>query len=191
MLHFVVYYLVYILTWRLFMFDILPHILGAIALIIWVISLQCSKKYKMLFLQLVSNILYGIQYVIWGLFSAASMNLVSIVRCYIFGQNSKKNKETPIFFLGIFVTAIIVLALINAKTFLDWIPIFAALLFTISSWQKSTRIICICCLIASVFLAFYNLIIGAYINLAGNAFEIASAAIAIFRSYLKKGKKGE
>lgn len=93
--------------WRVIMIDFLPHILGAIALIIWVISLQSSKKYTMLFLQLISNVFYGIQYVLWGLFSAASMNLVSIVRCYIFGQNSRKNKETPIFLLGVFVAIII------------------------------------------------------------------------------------
>jgi len=173
------------------MLNVFPHILGAIALIIWVISLQSSKKYTMLFLQLISNVFYGIQYVLWGLFSAASMNLVSIVRCYIFGQNSRKNKETPIFLLGVFVAIIIFLAFINCHTFLDWIPIFAALLFTVSSWQKSTRVICVCCLIASIFLALYNFIIGAYINLAGNVFEISSAVIAIFRAYLKKGNEGE
>lgn len=64
--------------------ELLPHILGATALIIWVISLQLTKKHKMLFLQLISNVLYGLQYSILGLFSAASMNLVSIIRCYIF-----------------------------------------------------------------------------------------------------------
>lgn len=168
------------------MLDILPHILGAISLIIWVISLQLSEKYKMLFLQLISNILYGLQYVMLGLFSAASMNLVSIVRCYIFGVDSKRNKETPLYLLGIFVFAILVLAIINCKTLLDIVPIIAALLFTVSSWQKSTRIICISCLIAAVFLAIYNFVVGAYINLGGNVFEITSAIIAIIRSYSKK-----
>lgn len=171
------------------MIDILPHILGALALLIWVISLQLNKKYKMLFLQLVSNILYGLQYVILGLLSAASMNLVSIVRCYIFGIDSKKNKETPIYLLGIFILAIFVLAIINCKTLLDIVPIIAALLFTISSWQKSTRIICISCLIAACFLAIYNFLVGAYINLGGNVFEITSAIIAIIRSYPKKKVK--
>lgn len=169
------------------MLDILPHMLGAIALIIWVISLQLSEKYKMLFLQLISNVLYGIQYSILGLFSASSMNLVSIVRCYIFGKDSKKNKNTPLWLLGVFVVAILILALINCKTFLDIVPIIAALLFTISSWQKSTRVICFSCLLAAVCLAIYNFIVGAYINLGGNVFEISSAAIAIIRSYSKKG----
>lgn len=168
------------------MIDIIPHILGAIALIIWVISLQLSEKHKMLFLQLISNIFYGIQYVLLGLFSAASMNLVSIVRCFIFGNDSKKNKETPLWLLGVFVSAILLLAIINCKTLLDIVPIIAALFFTVSSWQKSTRVICFSCLIAAVFLAFYNFVVGAYINLAGNVFEISSAVIAIIRSYFRK-----
>lgn len=172
--------------WRVIMIDFLPHILGAIALIIWVISLQLSQKYKMLFLQLISNVLYGLQYFMLGLFSAASMNLVSIVRCYIFGIDSKKKKTTPLWLLAVFVSAILVLALINCKTLLDFVPIIAALLFTVSSWQKSTRIICISCLIAAIFLAIYNFIVGAYINLAGNVFEISSAVIAIIRSYPKR-----
>lgn len=168
------------------MIDVLPHVLGATALIIWVISLQLTKKYKMLFLQLISNVLYGIQYSILGLFSAASMNLVSIVRCYIFGVDSKKEKNTPLWLLGVFVFAILILAFINCKTLLDIVPIIAALLFTISSWQKSTRVICFSCLIAALFLALYNFIVGAYINLCGNVFEISSAFIAIIRSYSKK-----
>lgn len=171
------------------MLDILPHILGATALIIWVISLQLSQKYKMLFLQLISNVFYGLQYSLLGLFSASSMNLVSIVRCYIFGIDSKKEKVTPLWLLGVFVSAILLLALINCKTLLDIVPIISALLFTISSWQKSTTIICISCLIAALFLAFYNFIVGAYINLAGNVFEITSAIIAIVRAVLKNQKK--
>lgn len=102
-----------------------------------------------------------------------------------FGTDSKKNKETPIWLLGVFVSAILLLAIINCKTLLDVVPIIAALFFTVSSWQKSTRIICFSCLIAAVFLAFYNFIVGAYINLGGNVFEISSAIIAIIRSYLK------
>ncbi len=168
------------------MLDILPHILGALALLIWVISLQLTQKHKMLFLQLISNVLYGSQYFILGLFSAASMNLVSIVRCYIFGVDSKNGKNTPLWLLGAFVSAILILALINCKTLLDFVPIIAALLFTVSSWQKSTRVICVSCLIAAAFLAIYNFIVGAYINLGGNVFEISSAIIAIIRSYKRK-----
>lgn len=168
------------------MFDMIPHILGGISLIIWVISLQLTQKYKMLFLQLISNILYGIQYAMLGLLSAASMNLVSTVRCYIFGQNSRKNKETPLFLLVLFVMIIIFLAILNCKTLLDTVPIIAALLFTVSSWQKSTRVICIFCLLAAICLSIYNFIVGAYINLGGNLFEISSAIIAIIRSYLRK-----
>lgn len=166
--------------------NIIPHIFGAFALATWLSSVQVNKKSNILLLQLLANALYAIQYFLLGLASTAFMNVVSVLRCYIFGINAKKNKEAPFWVLLLILFIIFILALIYCKTFLDLMPILATLLYTISTWKNDTKRLRYVYIICGVLFGVYNLIVGAYVNLIGNFFEVLSGTISIFR-FKKEG----
>ena len=109
------------------------------------------------------------------------MNLVSVFRCCTFGINARKNKDNPLWLLLLILYIIFILALIYCKTLISIIPIFTTLLCTISTWQNNTKYLRYVFILCSVLFLFYNWIVGAYIALIGNLFEIISGAVSIIR----------
>lgn len=167
---------------------ILPHIFGTLALSSWISSVQVKKKSNILILQLLANVFYAMQYFLLGYFSTSLMNLVSIFRCFSFGINAKKNKENPLWLLLLILFIIYFLASIYCKTLLGIIPVFATILYTISTWQNNTKYLRYVFIICAILYIFYNFMIGAYVSLIGNLFEILSGVISIYR-FKKEVKK--
>ena len=166
--------------------NFIPHAFGIMALLTWISSFQFKEKHRILLFQILANIFYAFQYIMLGLFSAGFMNIVSVFRCYVFMKDSKKNKETPFTVLLLFLFAFFILEMIYWKTLLDILPIIAAIIFTISSWQKSTTTIRVSCIFAALIFAVYNSIVGTYVALIGNIFEVTSAIVAIIRFNSKR-----
>lgn len=168
--------------------NIIPHVFGAFALITWISSVQVKKKSNILVLQFLANVFYATQYFLLGLISTGCMNVVSLLRCYTFSRNAKKNKQNPFWLLLLILFLIFIIAIISCKTFLDIIPIFATMLYAISTWQPDNFKLRYVFIICAFLFIFYNYFAGAYISLIGNFFEIASGSIAIIR--FKKEKRG-
>ena len=161
--------------------NILPHVFGLFALGSWLSSVQVKKKSNILVLQLLANIFYAIQYFLLGYFSTGLMNLVSSFRCLFFGLNSKNNKNNPFSLLLLFIFIIVILALLYCKTPLSLIPALATLLYTVSTWQNDTQFLRYIFIVNAIFFLIYNYIVGAYVSLLGNIFEIISGTISIIR----------
>ena len=92
----------------IYIITILAQIVGALAIVVWVISIQYKKHYKILLLECVANILYALQYVLLGVFLTSFMNLVSAIRCFLFYKKRKENKEISKIWLLIFILLIVV-----------------------------------------------------------------------------------
>lgn len=167
--------------------NIIPHVFGVFALSTWISSVQVKKKSNILILQLLANIFYAIQYFLLGYFSTGLMNTVSAFRCFTFGINAKKNKNNSFGLLLLILFIIFILSLIFCKTFLGLIPVFNTLLYTISTWQNNTKYLRYVFILCSVLFIFYNYIVGAYVALIGNIFEIISGILSIIR--FKKEEK--
>lgn len=168
--------------------NFLPHVFGLIALLVWVSSIQVKRKSNILWLQLLSNICYAIQYFLLGLISTACTNVISIYRCYTFGMSARKNKKSPLWVFLLIILAILISGLLFCKNYLDLLPIFATLLYTIFTWQNNTKYIRYVFILCGFIFAIYNSAVGAYISLIGNFFEIGSGIIAVIR-FRKEDKK--
>lgn len=158
--------------------NFVAQIIGVFAISLWVISIQNKSRDKILMFQFWSNILYMIEYAMLGAYSASVMNLTSSVRCLVF---SKSKKSSGFSFVILFSLIIILLGVFTYDGVLSLIPIFIALIYTISSWFKNVfwnRVF----VIASAFIwIYYNLRVCAYITIVGNVFEIISGIISLIR----------
>jgi len=163
--------------------NLVPHIFGAFALGTWISSIQVKKKSNVLILQLLANVFYGIQYFLFGYFSTGLMNLVSVFRCYVFGINARKNKENPFWLLLLILYVVFILALFSCKSFLGLLPVLATLLYTISTWQNNIKWLRYVYIICSIIFLIYNYLVGAYVTMAGNLFEITSGTIDLNFAY--------
>jgi len=154
---------------------------GALAILFWIISVQEKKQYKILFLQAIANLIYTIQYFLLGAFTAGIMNFVSFGRCFLFSEKRKKGKDIPKIYLIGFILILIVLGIITYKDYLSLIPIVITIFYTISSYMKNSKWLRIIFLVAAFIWIYYNYMVGAYICIIGNVIEIISGSISIIR----------
>ena len=160
---------------------IVGHILGVIALSFFVMSIQQKEKKKLLNYQLISNVLYGVQYCFLNIYSAGIMNLISIFRCILF--NRYENEKKYLYFsFSILLFTILISALFIVKSPLDIIPILITLLYTISTLQKNMNIVRYVFISCAFLWLFYNFKVCALAAFIGNIIEISSGVISIIRS---------
>lgn len=172
--------------------NILSQILGLLAIISYAISPHAKTKKKILVFHLVSSILYALQYLLLNAFSAVITNSVGAIRCYIFYLYEKKEREIPKNIFWIFMLIILVLGAFTYNNIYSLIPIFTSVLSLYSVWQDNLKVFRIIVIISSISWIFYNFIVGAYIGIIGNIFQLVSTIIAIVRFHiLKKEKQNE
>ena len=157
------------------------QLIGIIAVFLWVISVHYKEQYKILFLQALANLVYTIQYALLGVFSAASMNFLSLIRCYIFYRKRKQKEDISKLWLIVFILLGIILGILTYDNYLSLIPIIITLFYIISSWMKNSTWIRIVFLIAAFIWVYYNYTVGAYVCIIGNILEIISGISSIIR----------
>lgn len=164
---------------------ILAQIIGLIAFVLFISSVWQKNKEKLLVFQLLANFLYGIQYILLLAPTAGYMNMISVVRSYIYFLYEKKNKKPSILVLLLFIGLIITVGILTFDSYLTIIPISITIIYAVSTWQNNIKIVRYCFLICAVIWMFYNISVGAYTAVIGNIFEFASGLISIIK-YNKK-----
>lgn len=165
--------------------NLLIQIIGVIAILLWIFSVQQKKEHKILFLQTLANLMYTIQYYLLGVFTAATMNLVSCGRCYLFYKKRKAGKNIPKMELFIFLLCLIILGIITYESPLSLIPIIITIFYTVSAYLKNAIWLRIIFLSAAFVWIFYNYTVGAYVCIIGNVLEIISGSISLVRFHKK------
>lgn len=165
--------------------EVLPTIVGIIALIAWVSSIQCKDRSKFLKLQIFSNLIYALEYVLLGAFSAVIINLSSTVRSKIYYDNKLKGRDNNIWELIIFIGIIIISAYFTYNNYLTILVTFIAICYAYASWQRKEVITRYIFTFGAIPFMYYNFSVGAYFFVIGNIVELVSGIIAIARYDLK------
>lgn len=160
---------------------LIAQIIGVIAFLFFISSIQLKNKSKLLIFQLLANFLYGLSYLLLLAPTASFMSFISVIRCYLFFIYEEKGKKIPIIILIIIIGLILTVEILTFNNYLSLIPISIAISYTISTWQDNLKIVRIVFLVAAFFWIFYNISIGAYTLLIGNAFEIISGILSLIR----------
>lgn len=164
----------------------IAQIFGVFALLFWLCSVLQTKRSKILTFQNLANIFYASQYTLLGAFPATCMNLVSTLRGLVFYSNDKKNKTMSIWVLLVFIILIAVIGLFTYQNIYSLIPLIITALYSYSVWQKKLIIFRIIFIIGAIGWIIYNSIVGAYVSLIGNFFELTFGIIAFVKNDIKK-----
>lgn len=167
--------------------NIWAQIVGIFAIIVFAISPHQKTKKKVLIFQLISNLLYAIQYVLLNAFSAVATNVIGGIKNLIFYFYAKDEKEIPNKFLYIYILIIVIFGVFTFNGLISIIPILVSILYAYAVWQDNLKVYRIITIIGSISWIIYNFLVGAYVGVAGNVFQLISAIIAFIRiDVLKK-----
>jgi hypothetical protein len=165
--------------------DMIPQILGILAVITFLLSYQQKKRANIIFLNTVSRCLYILQYILLGAFSGAILDILGAVSSVVAGKKHTKfiqthTKATLASINGCMILAGGAIALLN-KSWLDLFPLAGVLLHTSAFWITNEKVIRRVSLLGSPFWFVYNLSTCAYGSAIGDILTICSIIIAMVR----------
>ncbi len=168
---------------------IIPQVLGILAVVTFLASYQQKKRQNIILLNVISRVLYILQYCLLGAFSGAVLDVLGAVSSVI-----AQKKNTP--FIGTHKKAIwltinvltVAAGLLLYENVFSLLPIAGVLLHTGAFWLDDEKQIRRVSLAGSPFWFVYNFKSRAYGSAAGDILTIASILIAMVR-YRKQSVK--
>lgn len=171
---------------------LLAQIIGLIAVITFLLSYQNKTRENIIKCNVISRILYIIQYVLLGAFEGAVLDIVGAISSI--AANKKENKvikvNLPLVILN-FNLLILVVGMVMYKNIFSLFPIIGVILHTSAFWISDEKKIRIISFLGSPFWLVYNLSKFAYGSALGDILTMLSIGLAIYRYDFKKNESLE
>ena len=165
--------------------DVIAQAMGFIAMGLTVLSFQFRKHRWILTCMTASSVFWIIHYVMMGLYPAAAINTMNLLRNYIYSLREKKqinSKLIPAFF--VIVASVSVIA--TWENVWSILPLMASVIATVANWQTQTKKLkLLSCPRYGLWLA-YDLINRSWAGAVNDAFTIGSIVISLIRERMKE-----
>ena len=166
---------------------ILSIIVGALAVIFFLGSYQLKTRKNIIFCNILSRVLYILQYLLLGEVIGAVMDISAVPSSMIAVKKDlpivKKYKIPIIVLVNLLIFC---LGLAFYKNIFSLFPIFGVLFETVALWFTKERTVRIVSLLGAPFWLSYNLICGAYASAVGNILTMISILLALYRYRTKR-----
>ena len=160
--------------------EIIGHILGFISVALFFYSYQVSQKTKLVVIQTIATALGCIQYLFIGAYSGFALNIVCIIRNFVFFFRDKKSKKD-------WISPVILTLGIAVASFFSWegmhsLLITVGLAFnTVCMGMCNQKTFRKTILISSTCIFIYNIFAHSYSGLLSESISLISAMIGIYR----------
>jgi len=162
--------------------ETLALIVGLAAVFFFLLSYQFPKRSAIIACNVVSRVLYILQYLLLFAYEGAAMDISAIPSSILAARKHtpfvKKYRRIILFAVNAFV---IVIGLLVWRNWLSWVPVVGVLVETAALWKTEEKHIRWLSLAALPFWLFYNLRCGAYGAALGNILAAGSIVTAIAR----------
>jgi len=139
-------------------------------------------------LQIFGNVAFIINLFLIGAYTGAIIGTILVFASLIMLWYLKKAQEMPVAYIYWIVIPILLSGLSVAESFIDILPVIAALLLLFTYAQKKEKNIRRLSIVVTLFWIPYNIYFGALFPLIGNIIFLVSTVISILRYDLKKTK---
>ena len=160
---------------------IIYYVVSVASIFLYIMSVQFKKKEHILIVQIFASLCYLIVYVYKGAWSGVSIEILEETKDILFINTEKKGKKIPFIYLALFIGLLFVCSAIFYDGPFSLLPLVINIILFTSTYFKNPKYIRWVMLLCGILWGVYNLYLGAYIILIGNALEVVSAIISIIR----------
>lgn len=165
--------------------DWATQLVGFLGLFINIIAFQFKKHQQIVLCKTSSELVFAIQYILLGAWTAAILELISVIRNLLFYKFVKKNiSTTPV--IVIFAIFVIVTGLATYDGAISLLPIGSKLLTSVSYGLKNERWLRIITLPSCIMWIIYNLTVGSIGGALGDFLSLVSLLIAMYKFDFKR-----
>lgn len=179
------------ISWSMKDYFLIAQIFGILAFLVSIISVLQKNRSKYIYFNLTQNVFSGVQYFFLSKIIACYLCGLTIIRLIVYNFKDRYNKIAYIIILIVFVTANILISLINFSVWYDIFPIIASTLVCFSVWQNSIVFIKIAVIITKVLWGIYACITRAYFSIAMDIFMIIWTIIFLCKQRNLKTQKNK
>lgn len=161
---------------------LLALIVGLAAVFSFLLSYQFSQRRSIIICNVVSRILYVLQYLLLFAFEGAAMDISAIPSSVLAAKKHTPfvEKNRLAILVGVNAFVILIGALVS-RNLLSWVPVLGVLLETNALWLTKERNIRFLTLVAQPCWLFYNVRCGAFGGALGNVLTMVSIIMAMLR----------
>ena len=161
--------------------NIIYIVVSIASIFLYILSVQFKKKKHILITQIFASLSYLIIYVIKGAWAGVAVEVLEETKDVIFIGYENKKKKIPLLILILFIISLFVVTFIFYDGYGSILPLVINIILFVSTYFKNPKWIRYVMVLCGFLWGCYNLYVGAYIILIGNALEIVSAFISIYR----------
>lgn len=165
--------------------DIIIQAVGFLALASSLISFQFKKHGQIMLFRTASELIFALQYILLGAWSAAVMDGISVIRNTLYTQLVKKNRSTTPVIIG-FCVFVVVVGVVTFEGIISLLPIISKLLTTISYGMKNERLLRLITLPSCIFWVIYNVFVGSVAGALADSMTLISLLIAMYKFDIRK-----
>ncbi len=168
---------------------IISQCIGLVAAAFLLFSFQQRTHKKILVMQVISGMLFAIQYFMIGAYEGMICNVVGFVRCIAFSFRGKSKFVDSIFCPVLFAVISLAIGIFTYTSPASLLPIFAIAISTFVMWNPHTQQLRALTIPTSLMWLVYNVICSSYSGVITEIFNQISIYIGLFR--FRSKKKGE
>lgn len=164
--------------------DILIQAIGFLGLALSLVAFQFRKQGTIVILKMASELVFAIQYILLGAWTAAVLDGISVIRNLLFYKLVKKDiSTTPVIVVfGLFVVAT---GFATYDGAISLIPIASKLLTTVSYGMKNAKLLRFITLPSCILWIIYNLSVGSFAAALSDLLSLSSLLLAIYKFDIK------
>lgn len=160
---------------------ILAQICAMLAIFVYSLGPHQKDKKGVLICNLTSNVLYLVQYLLLGAFTAVGINIIDFFQSLVFYRYAKEEKDIPLMWWIGYVIILITIGIFTFTNIFSIFPILLGIMVAYGIWQNNLKVYRIIMAINILGWLIYNVSVQAYVGACGNIFQLVSAIIAMYR----------
>lgn len=160
---------------------IVSQILGFVVILFVIASMQAKNMKWVLLCQIGCNALGMLSYVLIGGFSGCGIYLVATIQSILFFFIRTSGKQEPRWLCPLIICAYLACSLLAFETWLDAVPMAAAVLCAVSMVQKKTVNYRIIMLLNGTVWSVYDICLDTYTMLASHIITVVAALWGMIR----------
>lgn len=155
------------------------QLIGFVAFLIEISSVQWPRRRQILLSQVVANIFWTIHFLLLGATSGAAMTVVGAIRSYVFivvGDNNR-SRYIP----GVIIALVLVAGLASWSGWASLLAIAGMAVAVVAQWQQNEQHLRILMCVAAPLWFSYNLLNGSYPGMVNEMLLMMSSIVAFWR----------
>lgn len=163
------------------MIKLTAQLVGIVAMVCSVSSMQMNKHKKIMLLQFFTALCFGIQFLMLGAITGACSNLVAVIRDVIFYYKEDKRWANSKWWIVLFSVLYIIIGIITYKNIWDGIFAFSMIVNTLSFSFTNPKYVRRIILISSPMMLIYSIVYGSVGGIINESFTIISSLVGMLR----------